>query len=168
MKLWTHLGFRPATLAQLDVRLRDGGGAERQPAPRRFIVTDERPPKRRGRAKEPPVISVWRGQEPAERIANTILLCAIRDRASQVIMEPRARELRVQFLLPQGVREQKLPRFALQPIVHHFQSLAQIEEQEVESFAVDLAVDEELYTVEFSALPTQWGRGVTLQFSLDE
>lgn len=167
-RIWYQLELRRATLLEIQAHLSDDDGRERQPAPRKFVLAgrNDDPPK-----LAPQTLSVWRGQEPAERIANTILLCAIRDRARQVIMEPRARELRVQFLMPHGVREQKLPLFSLAPIVHHFQSLAQTGENmenEIKPFSVDVAVDKRRYRVRFAALAAQWSDGVTMQFSPHE
>ena len=164
-QIWQQLGLERASLAQIELSLRDGAGEERQPAPRKLVSKGA-----------PQTLSVWRGQDPAQRIANTILLCAIRDQARQVIVEPKPGEVRVQFLMPHGVREQKLPSFSLQPIVHHFQSLAQAGEtgtdetspDDGEPFSVDLTVDDHRYHVQFSALPTQWGKGVTMQFSLND
>ena len=168
-KILTALSLRPAPLAVLAASLRDGGGEERQPAPRKFVLRDERAPRPGAHTLDAHTLDahtleVWQGQDPAQRIANTLLLCAIRDRAEQVVIEPQAREVRVQFVAPGGVREQKLPRFALQPIVEHYQSLAPSDEN-AEEFRVSLVVDEQLYQVQFSALSTHWGEGVTVQFS---
>lgn len=163
-KIFKALALRQATLATIMASLRDGNGEERQPAPRKFVFCDER-----AAPEQTQTLEVWQGQDPAERIANTLLLCAIRDRAQQVVIEPQAREVRVQFLAPDGVREQKLPRFALQPILSHFQSLAPRDfNGDAATFHVQLAVDEKLYQVQFSALSTHWGEGVTVHFSFHE
>ena len=168
MRIWLQLGFRPATLAQLDVRLRDGGGEERQPAPRKFVLHGQVCEGVSRGQPQSSSLSVWRGQEPAQRIGNTILLCAIRDRASKVVLEPRARELRVQYELDRGVREQKLPSFALAPLIHHFHSLAQSGAERGEAFCVELWADEHRYRVQFSGHATGFGQGLTIQFFWDE
>ena len=184
-KLLTILSLRPATLARIEAQLRDGGGEERQPAPRKLVFSDERAatPDLPGQTLE-----VWTGQEPGERIANTILLCAIRDHAHQVTLEPDAKGVKVRFEIESGVREQKLPAFALEPIVRHFKTLAsdsdlasddaatatdlepdavshQSSTDKFELFGqVAIAVDEQLFHISFSPLPTQWGNGVKVQF----
>ena len=172
-KLLTMLSLRPATLARIEAQLRDSGGEERQPAPRKFVFSDQR-----GLAPALPwqTLEVWTGQEPGERIANTILLCAIRDRAHQVTLEPEAKGVKVRFAIASGVREQKLPAFALEPIVRHFKTLSCDDEATAtqessinpsELFGqVAVAVDEQLFHISFSPLPTQWGAGVKVQFSL--
>ena len=165
-KLLTILSLRPATLARIEAQLRDGGGEERQPAPRKFVFSGGRQS-----ASSLPfqTLEVWTGQEPGERIANTILLCAIRDHAHQVTLEPDAKGVKVRFKVENGVREQKLPAFALAPIVRHFKALASDETadsaDELElSGQVAIAVDEQLFDISFSPLPTQWGSGVKVQF----
>ena len=193
-KILTSLSLHPATLERIEAQLRDGGGEERQPAPRKFVVSDERdaaqPHSAHGRdaqSQSAPShrLAVWTGQEPGERIANTILLCAIRDRAHQVTLEPQAKGVRVRFEIANGTREQKLPAFALEPIVRHFKALASESDDAAtapgtesdsvsrqssidrsESFGqVAIAVDEQLFHISFSPLPTQWGAGVKVQFS---
>ena len=165
-KLLTILSLRPATLARIEAQLRDGGGEERQPAPRKFVLSDGR-----SAATSAPLqtLEVWTGQEPGERIANTILLCAIRDRAHQVTLEPDAKGVKVRFAIESGVREQKLPAFALEPIVRHFKTLASDEAAASNNLAlsgqVAIAVDEQLFDVSFSPLTTQWGDGVKVRFS---
>ena len=193
-KLLTILSLRPATLALIEGLLRDGGGEERQPAPRKFVLSDEREAAQTQKARTASQkLDVWTGQEPGERIANTILLCAIRDRAHQVTLEPQATGVKVRFEIESGAREQKLPAFALEPIVRHFKALASdsdgdcvtgndaatAPDTELEGVTqqssvdnselfgqVAIAVDEQLFHVSFSPLPTQWGAGVKVQFSL--
>ena len=173
----------------MEAQLRDGNGEERQPAPRRFVISDERGTSR-GAAESATwqTLEVWTGQEPGERIANTILLCAIRDRAHQVTLEPDAKGVKVRFQIENGVREQKLPAFALAPIVRHFKTLASdtrfesasaddgadaddaatppdvLENREL-SGQVAVAVDEQFFHVSFSPLLTECGVGVKVQFS---
>lgn len=160
-RIWNQLDLQRATLEQIEARLGDGGGQERQPAPRKIVsdCADQDAPLQ---------LEVWRGQEPAQRIANTILLCAIRDRASQVILEPGAQGMRVRFIIENGVREQKLPGFALAPIVRHFYALARIDttsQPAQNSGSVRLSVDEQFYELRFSPLSTQWGDGMKVSFS---
>lgn len=161
---------------QIEAQLRDGGGEERQPPPRKFVSFDEREvPQISPLAPSSQTLGVWTGQEPGERIANTILLCAIRDCAKQVTLEPSAKGVKVSFQIENGVREQKLPGFALAPIVRHFKALTRREHSgdlkcdEADnckmSGEVRIAVDEKFYEVQFSPLPTQWGEGVTVRLS---
>lgn len=185
-KILTILALRPATLALIEAQLRDGGGEERQPAPRKFVLADERA-QSQSQSVPSQRLDVWTGQEPGERIANTILLCAIRDRARQVTLEPDAKGVKVRFEIESGVREQKLPAFALAPIVRHFKTLAsdlagddaatasgtstdnashERETNDLElSGQVAVAVDQQLFHISFSPLLTQWGAGVKVQFS---
>ena len=183
-QMWNQLGLLRSSLGEIESLLRDGGGEERQPAPRKFVIAGENSSNNAqvGGAKPqaPQTLSVWRGQEPAQRIANTILLCAIRDRASQVLLEPGEGELSVRFIIESGERQQKLPSFALAPIVQHFQCLAQANQKEASESEprvapgkkpwpangqLRLSVDEEFYDLQFSPLPTRWGDGVKVQFS---
>ena len=179
-RILTALSLRRATLASMEAILRDGNGEERQPAPRKFAFRDERAPNecaRDGRAEnarasgapKAQTVEVWQGQDPAERIANTILLCAIRDRATQVTIEPQARGVRVRFEIEKGVREQKLPAFALAPIVQHLGALVGHGNTNTGVGApqgsVRLSVDEHCYDVHFAPLLTRWGDGVIMQFS---
>ena len=178
-KLLSVLSLRRATLAHIEAQLRDGGGEERQPPPRKFVFSDERVVNRKT-AVTSQTLQVWTGQDPGERIANTILLCAIRDRAHQVTLEPGAKGVKVRFQIESGVlREQKLPAFALEPIVRHFNALTQhevaapnpgapSEVADVRPLAgeVRIAVDEQFYKISFSPLVTQWGAGVKVQFSI--
>ena len=167
-KILTLLALRPASLAQVEAITSDGGGEERQPPPRKFVLADKR------RAPQNSVsstqkLAVWTGQEPGERIANTLLLCAIRDRAHQVTLTPSAKGVEVRFQIESGVREQKLPAFALAPIVEHFKTLASDAAQGTSNGELSgqarIAVDEQFYEVRFSPLPTQWGAGVKVQLS---
>ena len=163
-RILTALSLRRASVAEFEAMLRDGGGEERQPPPRKFVFADERAST--GQAA-PQTLPVWTGQEPGERIANTILLCAIRDRASQVTLEPSAQGVCVRFEIERGVREQKLPAFALAPIVRHFKTLANADAPDPSQLCgeVRVAVDEQLYSVQFSPLSTQWGEGVKVRLS---
>ena len=173
-KLLNALALRPATLERIEAYLRDGGGEERQPPPRKFVFSDRR---RRGEPSDAaPTLAVWTGQDPAQRIANTILLCAIRDRAHQVTLAPSDSGVKVSFQVASGVlREQKLPTFALAPIVQHFKALSggEIAPQKVEAVEVEplsaevrIAVDEQFYNISFSPLSTQWGAGVKVRLSV--
>lgn len=176
-KILKALSLRPATLAKIEAQLRDGGGEERQPAPRKFVLSGDRDSTRESLQSSPQqTLKVWTGQEPGERIANTILLCAIRDRAHQVTLEPSETGVHVRFAIESGVREQKLPAFALAPIVRHFKTLANEAASSDSNAAtasetdelcgqVAIAVDEQLFHILFSPLQTQWGAGVKVQFS---
>lgn len=157
----------------LEAWLRDGGGEERQPPPRKLALKDERATSP-GALSSPGAssaqkLAVWTGQEPGERIANTILLCAIRDRAWQVTLEPQAQGVKVRFQIESGVREQKLPAFALAPIVRHFTALVGSTDKDKTEFQlsgeVRIAVDEQFYDVQFLPLQTQWGSGVKVRLS---
>ncbi len=171
-KILKALSLRIADSASIELLLNDGGGEERQPPPRKFVVSDERHPAHHSPEQSPAqTLAVWTGQEPGERIANTILLCAIRDRAWQVTLEPEAAGVKVRFQIESGVREQKLPAFALAPIVRHFKALTSARQAppENENFelsgAVYIAVDEQFYEVQFSPFANQWGKGVEVRLS---
>lgn len=169
-KILKALSLRVADSASLELLLNDGHGEERQPPPRKLILSDERYAHRDSRpSSSVQTLAVWTGQEPGERIANTILLCAIRDRAWQVTLEPEAAGVKVRFQIESGVREQKLPAFALAPIVRHFKALTSARQAPPEnedfmlSGAIRIAVDEHFYEVKFSPLANQWGNGVEVR-----
>lgn len=110
----------------------------------------------------------WRGQEPVERIVNTILVCAVRDGASAISIEPQTRGVRVRYTVAGDVREHiKLPTLALEPIVARLKRLAKIElgQDAAQWGLIRLRVDERFFDLHVQTHPTQWGERVELRFS---
>lgn len=158
-ELWLFLGLERATLRDFAV----GGEEERQPAPLKLAYPEL--------SEAPSGADNWRGQEPVERIVNTILLCAVRDGASAISIEPQTRGVRVRYTVAGDVREHiKLPTLALKPIVARLKLLAQIEWQQDASSDVRqdgrirLCVDGHFYDLHVTTHPTEWGERVDMRF----
>jgi type II secretory ATPase GspE/PulE/Tfp pilus assembly ATPase PilB-like protein len=154
--IWASLGLVQATLKDLEM----GDDEEKQPAPLKLAFPDL--------DEAPSGADDWRGQEPVERIVNTILLCAVRDGASAISIEPQTRSVRVRYIVEGNVREHiKLPMLALEPIVARFKRLAQIEMQQntAQGGNIRLRVDGRFYDLQVQTHPTEWGERVELHFS---
>jgi type II secretory ATPase GspE/PulE/Tfp pilus assembly ATPase PilB-like protein len=154
--IWAFLGFEKATLADLETI----DDAEKQPPPLKMAFPE---------LDEPPSgADDWRGQEPVARIVNTILLCAVRDGASAITIEPQTKGVRVRYTVDGNVREHiKLPSLALEPIVARFKLLAQIEKQHdtAQWGSLRIRVDGRIYDLHVQTHPTEWGECVELRFS---
>jgi type II secretory ATPase GspE/PulE/Tfp pilus assembly ATPase PilB-like protein len=154
--IWAFLGFEKATLDDLE----GGGEEEKQPAPLKMAYPELN--------EAPSGADDWRGQEPVERIVNTILLCAVRDGASAISIEPQTRSVCVRYTVNGSVREHiKLPMLALEPIVARFKRLAQIEMQHdtAQWGSIRIRVDGRHYDLHVQTHPTEWGERVELRFS---
>ncbi|PQV64930.1 hypothetical protein B1R32_103197 [Abditibacterium utsteinense] len=162
-EFWSFLGLKRATLHDFEV----GGEEEKQPAPLKLAYPELN--------VAPAGADDWRGQEPVERIVNTILLCAVRDGASVISIEPQTRGVRVRYTVEGEVREHiKLPSLALEPIVARLKLLARIELQQGASHDafqgersgghIRLRVDEHFYDLHVTTHPTPWGERVELRF----
>lgn len=154
-ELWSFLGLKRATLNDFEV----GGEEERQPAPLKLVYPELN--------EAPAGADDWRGQAPVERIVNTILLCAVRDGASAISIEPRTRSVYVRYTVAGDVREHiKLPTLALKPIVARLKMLAQIElsQEAWQGGRIRLRVDEHFYDLHVTTHPTPWGERVELRF----
>ncbi len=154
--IWASLRLTRAALRDFEA----GDDEEKQPAPLKMAYPDL--------DEAPSGADDWRGQEPVERIVNTILLCAVRDGASAISIEPQTRGVRVRYIVKGDVREHiKLPTLALEPIVARFKRLAQIEKQHDTSQwgTIRLRVDGRFYDLQVQTHPTQWGERVELRFS---
>ncbi len=154
---WSFLGLKRATLRDFE----SGGEEEKQPAPLKLAYPELN--------EAPAGADNWRGQEPVERIVNTILLCAVRDGASVISIEPQTRNVRVRYTVAGDVREHiKLPTLALKPIVARLKMLAQIELQQENALLggrIRLQVDEQFYELHVTTHPTVWGERVEMRFS---
>ncbi len=158
-ELWSFLGLKRATLGDFEA----GGEEERQPAPLKLAYPELN--------EASSGADDWRGQAPVERIVNTILLCAVRDGASAISIEPQTRSVRVRYTVAGDVREHiKLPTLALKPIVARLKRLAQIELQQSgapdvkQGGRIRLRVDEHFYDLHVTTHPTEWGERVELRF----
>jgi type IV pilus assembly protein PilB len=154
--MWAFLKLEPAKLRDFEW----DNDAEKQPAPLKLAFPD---------LDEASIgADAWHGQEPAERIVNTILLCAVRDGASAISIEPETQSVRVRYIIGGKVREHlKLPSLALEPIVSRFKRLAQIQQGNGAAHLgfIRLRVDERFYELHVQTHPTQWGERVELHFS---
>ena len=155
-ELWGFLGLERATLRDFEA---DGNGAEKQPPPLKLAYPEL--------DEAPAGADNWRGQEPVERIVNTILLCAVRDGASLIFIDPQTRNVRVRYVVQGDSREHiQLPTLALKPIVERLKRLAQIEvhPDARQKGRIRLCVDERIYDLHVSTHLTQWGERVELRF----
>ncbi|HEX9996013.1 MAG TPA: ATPase, T2SS/T4P/T4SS family [Abditibacterium sp.] len=155
--IWAFLGLEKA-------KLRDfgrGDDQELQPAPLKLAFPDLN--------EAPSSADDWRGEEPVARIVNTILLCAVRDGASAIAIEPQNRNVRVYYTIKGRVREHiTLPTLALEPVVAHFKRLAQIEigHNSAQWGSLRLRVDGRFYDLHVQTHITQWGERVEMRFSV--
>lgn len=158
-ELWSFLGLERALLRDFAA----GGEEEKQPAPLKLAYPEL--------SELPSGADDWRGQAPVERIVNTILLCAVRDGASAISIEPQTRGVRVRYTVAGDVREHiKLPTLALKPIVARLKLLAQIEWQSdaapdaKRDGRIRLRVDEHFYDLHVTTHATEWGERVEMRF----
>lgn len=158
--IWAILGLERARWSDI------GGGddAEKQPAPLKLAFP--------GLDEAPSGADDWRGQEAVERIVNTILLCAVRDGASAISIEPQTQSVRVRLTVAGNVRDHlKLPMLTHQPIVARVKLLARIEKAtgatpQTQSGLIRLRVDEHFYHLHVQTQLTPWGERVELHFSV--
>ena len=153
--VWEFLGFQSASLRDLD----GGNDEEKQPAPLKLAFPD---------LNLAAGADDWRGQEPVERIVNTILLCAVRDGASAISIEPQTQSVRVRLTVAGQVRDHlKLPMLTLGPIVARFKRLAQMEIRhgDAQWGLIRLRVDDRFYDLHLQTHPTQWGERVEVRLS---
>ena len=158
-EVWSFLGLQRAFVRDFA----PVGDEEKQPAPLKLAYPEL--------SELPSGADDWRGQAPVERIVNTILLCAVRDGASAISIEPQTRGVRVRYTVAGDVREHiKLPTLALEPIVARLKLLAQIEWRQGAAASVKrdgrirLRVDEHFYDLHVTTHQTQWGERVELRF----
>lgn len=155
-EFWRFLGLERATLRDFEL---EGDGAEKQPAPLKLAYPEL--------DEAPAGADNWRGQEPVERIVNTILLCAVRDGASLIFIEPQTRNVRVRYVVQGDTRDHiQLPTLALKPIIARLKRLARIEVRADarQKGRIRLCVDERCYDLHLSTHPTEWGERVELRF----
>lgn len=155
-EMWHFLGLERATLRDFETE----DQAEKQPAPLKLAYPELN--------EAPAGADDWRGQEPVERIVNTILLCAVRDGASLIFIEPQTRNVRVRYVVRGDTRDHiQLPTLALKPIVARLKRLAQIEitPESGQNGRIRLRVDERFYELQVTTHPTQWGERVEMRFS---
>jgi len=154
-EFWTYLGLERVTLRDFE----NEGDADRQPAPLKMAYPEL--------DEAPAGADDWRGQEPVERIVNTILLCAVRDGASLIFIEPQTRNVAVRYVVRGDTRDHiQLPTLALKPIVERLKRLAQIEKAlgVGQNGRIRLCVDERFYDLHVTTQPTPWGERVELRF----
>lgn len=154
-ELWHFLGLERATLRDFEG---ESDIAEKQPPPLKLAYPELN--------EAPSGADDWRGQEPVERIVNTILLCAVRDGASLIFIEPQTRSVRVRYVVQGDTREHiQLPNLTLKPIVARLKQLARIEVPgDGQKGRIRLCVDERFYDLHVSTQLTQWGERVELRF----
>ncbi len=154
-ELWRFLGLERATLRDFEAQ----DAAEKQPAPLKLAYPEL--------DEAPSGADDWRGQEPVERIVNTILLCAVRDGASLIFIEPQTRNVRVRYVIQGDTHDHiQLPNLALKPIVARLKRLAQIEvpQSAAQIGRIRLRVDEKSYDLHVSTQPTPLGERVEMRF----
>ena len=114
------------------------------------------------------MVEDWRALGPVARIVNTILLCAIRDGAEQITLDPQARGVHVRFTTCDAIRDHiKLPSFTLAPITGLVKTMAQIDTAEIgaQHGLIKLRVNDLEYALQVSTHSTPWGERVELRFA---
>jgi len=105
-------------------------------------------------------------QEPVERIVNTILICAIRDGASEIEIEPAPGSVTVRYRVRGRMRDHlKLPFFVLSPLVAHCKKLGHLDPRPemTQCGNIALRVDDQDYDLQISTTPTEHGERVLLR-----
>jgi len=162
--IWSVLNLNPATASELNALDGVSTGEDNQSAPLKISFPDLKSHRDTAVA----TVSDWHRQEPVERIVNTILLCAIRDGAQMITVEPEPTGIRVRFTLDDIVRDHiQLPAFALAPVVARFKTLAalNLDELKEQSGAIRLQVDGRDYDLHLSTSPTSWGQRLELRLA---
>ncbi len=159
-EFWHYLGLERATLRDFEPE----NEVEKQPAPLKMAFPELN--------EAPAGADDWRGQEPVERIVNTILLCAVRDGASLIFIEPQTRNVMVRYVVQGDTREHiQLPNLALKPIVARLKRLARIEREPrdqpngTQPGRIRLDVDGKSYDLHVITQPTPLGERVEMRFS---
>lgn len=176
--LFSSLGLRRAGLADLGW----ANDEERQPQRRQFVLPLAFNSQPSSENAPLDALSDWRRQEPVERLVNTILLCAIRDGASFVVIEPQNTGVQVRFgvegtpeLLGSVIEREhlRLPFLTLEPIVTRIKGMAlgsqdreALEDREFQG-SFEVRVNEGNYLLHVSTQPTTWGERIEVRFSFD-
>lgn len=158
---WGVLGLQKATLEHLERLAPDG---DVQPAPFKMGLA------RADEIADEVDLESLRSQTPVKRIVNTLLLCAVRDHASRMIVEPEGaanqRGVNVRYTVGEKERDHlKLPLYVLKPIVAHFREMARASTETPEfSGKVRLTVDGRTCDLLVSAQTTPRGEHLTVDF----
>lgn len=186
-KVWARLGLQRATLGDWP----PADDAEIQPAPFKLAFPNDsrpRPLETTGEggsgvpASDPPPLGArdalesepphkprsWSGQEPVERIVKAILLCAIRDGASDIHIEPESRVVTVRYRIKGVLRDHlKLPMLVLEPIATRFKALGRLDPaaRAAQWGVIRLRVDERDYDLQISTQPTEQGERIFLRLT---
>lgn len=110
----------------------------------------------------------WSGQEPVERIVKAILLCAIRDGASDIHIDPQPRAVTVRYRIKGVMRDHlKLPMLVLEPIATRFKLLGKLDPaaHAAQWGVIRLRVDERDYDMQISTQPTEYGERIFLRLT---
>lgn len=110
----------------------------------------------------------WSGQEPVERIVKAILLCAIRDGASDIHIDPQPRAVTVRYRIKGVMRDHlKLPMLVLDPIATRFKLLGKLDPaaNAAQWGVIRLRVDERDYDMQISTQPTEFGERIFLRLT---
>lgn len=110
----------------------------------------------------------WSGQEPVERIVKAILLCAIRDGASDIHIDPQPRAVTVRYRIKGVLRDHlKLPMLVLEPIATRFKLLGKLDPgaHAAQWGVIRLRVDERDYDLQISTQPTEHGERIFLRLT---
>ena len=158
---WSELGLRKLTLEKLE-RLAPDNDVQPPPFKMGVAHSDEI-------ANELDLRSL-RSQTPITRIVNTLLLCAVRDHASRMIVESEAagnyRGIKVRYRIGETERDHlRLPRHVLKPLVDHFREMARVE-TEMPDFSghAQLSIDGRTCDLLVNAQTTARGSHLTVDF----
>jgi type II secretory ATPase GspE/PulE/Tfp pilus assembly ATPase PilB-like protein len=103
-----------------------------------------------------------------ERIVKAILLCAIRDGASDIHIEPESRVVTVRYRIKGVMRDHlKLPMLVLEPIAARFKTLGKLDPaaRAAQWGIIRLRVDERDYDLQISTQPTEQGERIFLRLT---
>lgn len=161
--IWSVLKLKPATLSEIDALDGVSSGEEERGAHSKISFPEAHT------SRETAVATVldWHRQEPVERIVNAILLCALRDGARGITVEPEPRIVRVRFKFHDTIRDHiQLPIFTLEPVALRLKLLARLDTASHEqSGTLTLQVDGTRHELQIQTSPTAWGQRIELEFA---
>ena len=158
--IWSLLGLTQANAADLADGIDEN---ERQPAPFKMAF-----PGPGGSEAETTSVGGWREQDPVERIVNSILMCAIKDGASDIHIEPLAKSVSVRYRVKGELRDHlRLPGLVHKPLVARIKKLGKLDTAggEAQWGVIRLRLDERDYDLQISTQPTEHGERVMMRVS---
>jgi len=116
---------------------------------------------------------VWRAllspQSPITRVFNSLLRYAIKDRASEIHIEPRSEGVFVSFRIEGELREQMtVPQYVMAPLLARIKLMGAMDatkEHVPQAGSIKLALLDRLYELQVGTSPTRFGEKVIIHIN---